>query len=462
MFTSVFFVIFLAAAVILYYSIPGKYRAALLLILSYLFCAALNVSSLAALLLITFFTFFSAQRIEKTDPVNNHAKRKILAVLSVSVCIFILAVYKYLSRFQISIPIGLSFYLFQSIGYLVDVYQGKYTAKTNFIHYGLYLAYFPKFVSGPIEREDSFIKQLETINIVRFWNRGRISTAVTYILYGYFMKLVIADRLSIIVTKLFEAPKNYDSFFMILGALFYTVQIYCDFAGYSSIAVGCSKLLGITLTTNFLSPYSSQSITEFWRRWHISLSTWLRDYVYIPLGGNRKGLFRKCINTMIVFAICGAWHGAGFSFLAWGLLHGLYSVIDTLLRKGNLKLPFSRVITFIEVSFAWIFFRATGFSSALTYIRNMLTAGFRFHEYPVILNDLGMTGIEITIIIIGIFFAAVSDIISYRSNKPFPELIQHMQNFGRYLVFYVLLVLLFIFGIYGPGYQSEQFIYMQF
>lgn len=165
---------------------------------------------------------------------------------------------------------------------------------------------------------------------------------------------------------------------------------------------------------------------------------------------------------MIVFIICGLWHGTGLSFLVWGLLHGLYSIIYTLFKKFGIRLPLCRVITFIAVAFAWIFFRASGLKSALWYIWNMMTAGIRFHEFPVLLNSLGMTGIEIAVIIISIFLMIVSDVISYRQNEPFPELIQHMQNGGRYLVFYIMIIALFIFGIYGPGYHSEQFIYMQF
>lgn len=462
MFTSLYFIPFLTAAVILYLAMPGKYRAALLLMLSYLFCAALNLNSLLALLLISLFTYFSALRIDSLDPVNYKRKRKVLAALSVLACIFILTGYKLLTRLQISIPIGLSFYLFQAIGYLVDVYKRKYSAGTNFLNYGLYLAYFPKFISGPIEREDTFIVQLQNLDKVRVWNRGRLSSAAAFMLSGYFMKMVIADRLAVIVTNLFNAPDNYDSFWLIVGAFLYTIQIYCDFAGYSYIAIGCSKLFGIDLATNFFTPYCAKDITAFWRRWHISLSTWLRDYVYIPLGGNKKGFFRKCLNTIIVFILCGMWHGAGLNFFVWGFLHGIYSVTDSFLKKLKLTLPFKHFITFVEVSFAWIFFKASGLSSALSYIHNMFTQGFRPSEYPAVLNNLNINRVEIIIIITSILLLAGSDIISYRKNEPFPELIQHMPAFFRYLFFYILIILLFIFGIYGPGYQSEQFIYMQF
>lgn len=447
----------------LYFAAFGKWRPFLLLVFSYIFCSGLSISSLAALIIITIFTYFSARLIDREGICQKRALlRKTFAILSVLICISILAGFKYVGRFQGFIPIGLSFYLFQSIGYLVDVYQGKYSARVNFLYFCLYLAYFPKFVSGPIERKDTFISQLSQTETIRFWDRGRLSTAFTYMLYGYFLKLVIADRLSLIVTKLFDAPGNYGSFFLMLGALFYTVQIYCDFAGYSYIAIGCSRLFGIHLSFNFLTPYCARNISDFWRRWHVSLSSWLRDYIYIPLGGSRKGLFRKCLNTMIVFIVCGIWHGTGLNFLVWGLLHGLYSIIHTLFDKWGIRIPFGRAVTFLEVAFAWIFFRASGLKSALLYIWNMLTAGIRFQEFPLFLESLEMTGIEIAVIVISILLMIFSDIISYRRKEPFPELIQHMPNGGRYLVFYVMIIALFIFGIYGPGYHSEQFIYMQF
>ena len=194
----------------------------------------------------------------------------------------------------------------------------------------------------------------------------------------------------------------------------------------------------------------------------MSLSSWLRDYIYIPLGGNRKGLFRKCLNTMIVFLLCGMWHGAGFSFIAWGFLHGFYSVMDTLLKKRNIKLPFSRLITFLAVSFAWIFFRATGLKSALKYIAAMFTTGIRFKEMPAMLELLQLDGIEIAVIAVSIILVFLMDLCGYRKNLLFPELVQEKKNSVRYVIFYFLIILLFIFGIYGPGYHTEQFIYMQF
>ena len=478
MFVSLYFPVFLILSFILYFLVPGKHRTALLLLLSYIFCAQFGIRTLIISAAVSIFTYYAALAIERANLYQKKTKSKIYAAASVIICILLLSCYKYLPYFlhltgkadtlsdgilnQLIIPVGLSFYLFQAIGYLTDVYHGKCHAQANFISLSLYLTYFPKFVSGPIEREQSFFRQLQNLENLRVWDRGRLSTAFTYMLYGYFMKLVIADRLAIIVSKIFEAPESFDSLFLLAGALLYTIQIYCDFAGYSFIAMGCSGLFGISLMKNFVTPYFAENITDFWRRWHVSLSSWLRDYIYIPLGGNKKGLFRKCINTMTVFLLCGMWHGAGFSFIAWGLLHGLYSVIDTLLKKRELKLPFSRFITFMAVAFAWIFFRATGLKSALIYIETMLTAGIHFNKLSDSLSLLSLDGIEIAVIIVSAALVFLMDFCGYRRDMLFPELVQEKKNSVRYLIFYLLIILLFIFGVYGPGYHTEQFIYMQF
>lgn len=465
-------------AVTLYFLLPGKFRPAFLLLVSWIFCAIISIPSLIILVLISIFTYFAGKWIYAGENGTGKSVPKRRMTLSVSVCIFILASYKYLPYFsqqfkfipdtadavlrRLIMPVGLSFYLFQAVSYLADVYLQKCPAETDFVKYSLYLGYFAKFISGPIEREAPFREQLDSLGSVRFLHRGRLSLSVTYLLCGYFMKLVVADRLALVVNPLFDAPGNYDSFFLLIGALLYTIQIYCDFAGYSFISIGCSLLFGIRLTANFHAPYCSKNIAEFWRRWHMSLSGWLRDYVYIPLGGSQKGFLRKCVNTIIVFVICGMWHGAGFHFLAWGLLHGFYSAADAVFKRLRIKIPFSRALTFLSVAFAWIFFQASGLKSALFYLQSMLTLGVRKSQFPLFLQTLSLNAIEIAVIVIGIFLVVLSDVISFRKQEPLPELIQHMGSLPRYLIFYLLIILLFIFGIYGPGYHSEQFIYMQF
>lgn len=477
MFTSFYFIIFLVILSLIYFAAPKSCRPVLLLASSYLFCAGLGLNCLIILLLLTVFTFFAALVIEKLRLKKHTLQSRCVSFASIAFCVLLMAGFKYIpwllqisgraSLFperltRLAVPIGLSFYLFQSIGYLADVSRGKYSASEHFVSFGLYMAYFPKFVSGPIERFPDFSAQLKELKEIRFWDRGRLSCAFTYMLYGYFMKLVVADRLSPIVSGLFEAPGKFDSFFLLMGAFFYTVQIYCDFAGYSFIAIGCSRLFGISLTANFITPYFARNITDFWRRWHVSLSCWLRDYIYIPLGGNRKGLLHKCVNTLIVFLICGMWHGAGFNFIAWGLLHGFYSIADTLLRKKEIKLPFSSLITFVEVSAAWVFFRATSLSSASGYFIHMASLGLKPGRIQAMLGELDLCGIEIAVTFAAILIVFLMDYQGCRHHLLFPELVQEKKNSVRYLIFYVLIVLLFIFGVYGPGYHTEQFIYMQF
>ncbi|MDE7009171.1 MAG: MBOAT family protein, partial [Lachnospiraceae bacterium] len=346
--------------------------------------------------------------------------------------------------------------------------------ETNFWHRGCWLAFFPKLVSGPIEREGQFFPQMKKLSVIKFWNRGRLSAAFTYMLWGYFMKMVVADRIGPVVGPLFERPGGFDSFWLLLGAFLYSVQIYCDFAGYSYIAVGCAKLFGIEIMENFRSPYMAVDIQDFWRRWHVSLSEWLRDYVYIPLGGNRKGVVRKNLNTMIVFIVCGMWHGAGLNFLAWGVLHGVYSVADSLIKEWNKKgmaektpdqrkgTGCKRVITFSLTAFAWIFFRAGSLRSALLYVRHMVTAGFWPKRWAETAQSLQLNAVEISIIGVGMLGVWLVDRLCVREKMNLPMIIQQKTNGTRYFVFYLLLLSIFIFGVYGAGYHTEQFIYMQF
>lgn len=474
MFVSIYFLIFLGMVVACYFCVHSKWRAGVLLAASYLFCGFISLRALFVLLIISAVTYLAGREIEKAGSRDKRGMGKVLLILTIGSYLLLMGAYKYISYgflrlgilermpesllAQLVMPVGLSFYLFQAIGYLTDIYRKKHKAEKNFIYLGLYLAFFAKFVSGPIEREEDFIPQLKGLEKVRFFHRGRLSTAFTYMLWGYFMKMVVADRLAVTADKIFEAPEKFDSFWLLLGALFYTIQIYCDFAGYSYIAIGCARIFGINLTQNFNMPYCAKSITDFWRRWHISLSFWLRDYLYIPLGGNRKGVFRKGINTMIVFIACGMWHGSGLNFIAWGMLHGLYSVADYLWgkKKG------SRLITFLEVAVAWIFFRATGLRSALTYVWKMLTSGFHPEQFVSVMEQMKLSGVEMGISLFGIMIIGAADQICYKKNKHLPDLIQCGENAVRYVIFYLLLIIIFVFGMYGPGYHAEDFIYMQF
>lgn len=478
MFVSVFFLVFLGIAAMLFFLLPVRFRAMVLLASSYIFCGLLEIRALAVLIFISFCTWAVGLKIERLRAQGNILLNKICMIVVVGIYCMILCSCKYLPCFftlsgmeakmpegllgQFIMPMGLSFYLFQAIGYLADIYTGKSQAESSFLFLSCHLAFFPKLVSGPIERAQDFLPQLKNLSQVKAWNRGRLSTAFTYMLWGYFMKMVVADRLAVTVNKIFDNPGEFDSFWLVTGMLFYTMQIYCDFAGYSYIAIGCAKIFGLELTQNFKAPYYADSIADFWRRWHVSLSTWLKDYIYIPLGGNRKGTVRKCINTMVVFLICGMWHGSSGNFIVWGLLHGFYSVVETVLKKLGWKVKGGKIITFFAVSFAWIFFRADSALAGFAYIERMVTAGINLNEWNQMRRMLELSGVEIGVILVGITVIWLVDGLCNRKKLHLPVLIQYKENAGRYFVFYLLVMAIFIFGMYGPGYHAEQFIYMQF
>lgn len=478
MFGSMMFPIFLGITVLLFFLLPIKCRPAVLLFSSYFFCGFISLQALAVLIVVSVWVWAEGIWIEHLGKKGKNNHSRAAAISAVGICILVLAIFKYgnsvISRVGLEgvlgerilsgliMPVGLSFYLFQAIGYLADIATGKSHAEKNFFYLGCFLAFFPKLVSGPIEREGDFIPQMKKFGEVKFWDRGRLSTAFTYMLWGYFMKMVVADRLAIQVNILFDRMQEFDSFWLVMGALFYTIQIYCDFAGYSYIAIGCAQIFGIQLTQNFKAPYQAASITEFWRKWHVSLSGWLRDYLYIPLGGSRKGFGRKCVNTMIVFLVCGMWHGAGMHFVAWGILHGLYSVADSIIRRKGWKIPAGRFITFTEVAVAWIFFRAESLRQALRYIYYMATAGIHPEQMKNMQEMLGLDMPEMIIVGFGIILVWLADELCNRKQMHFPFLIQQRKNTVRYTIFYLLLIAIFIFGVYGSGYHTEQFIYMQF
>ncbi len=478
MFTSMIFPLFLGIVAALFFLLPGKGRPALLLFASYAFCGWIDLRALWVLALISLSAWMLGRRIERSCARGQKRAGKIQAVVGIGIYILILCIYKYVPCYGeilslkaglpedilrgLVMPVGLSFYLFQVIGYLTDIYVGKMKAEKSFLYFSCYLAFFPKLVSGPIENARDFMPQIKALSQVTLKDRGRLSTASAYILWGYFMKMVVADRLAVTVNQIFEGTAYFDSFWLALGMLFYTIQIYCDFAGYSYIAIGCAGIFGIRLTENFKAPYFASCITDFWRRWHISLSSWLRDYIYIPLGGNRKGFVRKCANTMVVFLVCGMWHGAGLNFVAWGLLHGIYSVAEALGKRKGWKVKGGRILTFLAVAFAWIFFRASSLKAAFYYVLRMFTAGIHPEQWGQIKDDMRLSVFEIVLMAFGIGVVWLVEGLCSRRKLHFPVLIQQKQNAMRYLVFYLLVIAIFIFGMYGPGYHAEQFIYMQF
>ena len=333
---------------ILFYIIPQKSRWVLLLCSSYFFYLYWNQWSVILLFGMTAFTFWAGKEIEKSNGRG-------WMILSAIICIGSIVI----SRAIDMPPVGISFYAFQTLSYVIDVYKGRVKAEKNFLFYMLHISFFPQLVAGPIERTENLLPQLHHL---RGAGKDMIISGMQRILRGFFKKIVIADFISIFVDVVYENPAAGNGPASVFATLLFSVQIYCDFSGYTDIAVGTARILGIRLIENFNRPYCARDIQDFWKRWHISLTSWFQDYVYIPLGGNRSGFFRTCLNSMIIFLLSGIWHGTALTYLVWGGLHGLLVIADRVLKKANLKSilpPFiSQIITYLLVCFTWIFFRA--------------------------------------------------------------------------------------------------------
>lgn len=390
LFNSVAYLLFFPLCILIYY-VLGKYRVVqncFLLLASYYFYANFEPRYLLLLLSITLVSYVTGLLL------NRSKKNKTTLILSLLLLLSPLFFYKYFNFFNIILfdslslvglrfevhflrlllPIGISFYTFQAIGYVVDVYKQKIEVERNLLDYALFLGFFPQIASGPIGRASSILPQIKK---QRVFNSTNLSQGFNYLLWGYFLKLVIADRGGIYVDAVFNNYLEHSGISLILATFIYSFQIYGDFAGYSLMALGSAKMMGFDLINNFRRPYFSKSVAEFWRRWHISLSTWFRDYVYIPLGGNRVSPARHNINIIVTFLVSGIWHGAAYNFILWGGLHGLFQVCGKYTSKWQDKvLAFMRinsgtrlykithiVITFVIVSYAWMIFRISDFNA---------------------------------------------------------------------------------------------------
>lgn len=381
----------------------------------------------------------------------------------------------YQTFIHLIMPVGISFYTFQLVGYLVDVYRGKQSAEKNLLHYALFAAFFPKLIEGPIERSHTLLPQIKSIESLRVFDYDRIALGLYEIVWGLFLKMVLADRISAFINPLFENVSSLGSIPLIAASLGYTFQLYFDFSGYMFLILGVARCFGFTLLENFNAPYLAVSTSDFWQRWHISLSSWLRDYVYIPLGGSRVSRGRHLFNIMAVMFVSGLWHGASWNFVVWGLLHGLYQVIGILtrparqslyqkdfVRSGTFSFRFGqRLFTFCLVSFAWIFFRANTLQDALTIVVRIFT---RWN--PWVLFDgsftTGWSSIETVVFWLGILLVFCSDLLREKRQVSFPAWLQQQNLLFRWGAILALFVSVLIFGMYGVNFDSSQFLYFQF
>lgn len=395
-FISPEFAIFFAIVVPIYFAIPFRFRWLYLLITSYFFYAYWNASYIILIVFSTFVDYLVGRRIARTD-LSRIRQRQFLLSISMIINLGVLFTFKYFNFFSDSfatlfgtdpfvldvlLPVGISFYTFQSMSYTIDIYRGKLEPELNFGVFATFVAFFPQLVAGPIERAENMLPQFKRkVHI----NYDRIVSGLRLMLWGAFKKVVIADRVAIYVNAVYNDASNHSGMTLLLATLFFTFQIYCDFSGYSDIAIGTARIMGFDLMENFRQPYLSRSIREFWRRWHISLSTWFRDYLYIPLGGSRVSFGRMLLNLMIVFVVSGLWHGANWTFVIWGALHGGYLVIETILSrlfKVNIPVFLRILITFFLVYFAWIFFRANSLDDAIYIASHLfdLSQGFALED----------------------------------------------------------------------------------
>ena len=380
-FHSLEFLIFLPVVFVLHWVLPHRFRWALLLGASSLFYSWWNFWTGFLLVGATLVSWLCGRGIARSQ---SPYTRRALLVLALITCLGCLAVFKYAGFFaslaglelslQIILPVGISFYTFQTLSYVIDVYRGQ-GEESHFGYYALFVSFFPQLVAGPIERPGRLLPQLKA---ERTFSMENLSAGGWLLLEGYFKKVVIADGLAPFVDQVYAAPGEALGPEIVLATVLFGLQIYCDFSGYSGIARGAAQLLGVELTENFRRPYEAASIREFWRRWHISLTSWFTDYVYIPLGGNRKGLPRQVVNLLAVFLLSGLWHGAGWTFLTWGLIHGLYRAAGAVwehirgIPEKECR-PWAHIRTFLLVSFPWLFFRAPSMADVLTLLSRLPT-----------------------------------------------------------------------------------------
>ncbi len=493
LFNSFDFLVFFPIVVLLFYVIPKKTRYIWLLICSYYFYMSWNAKYAILIAASTLITWLAGLLISKYK--NVRVKKGIVA--AGLICnLGILFVFKYLdfailninkvlsfanlelvnNPFDIVLPVGISFYTFQALGYTIDVYRGKVKAEKNPLRYALFVSFFPQLVAGPIERSGNLLKQLKKIDSEKMWNYNNAVEGVILILWGLFLKMVIADRISIFVNEVFLNIYAYGTIELVLGVIAFSIQIYCDFSGYSTIAIGAAKVLGFELTENFNVPYFSTGIKEFWRRWHISLSTWFKDYLYIPLGGNRCSKIRNYFNLMVTFLVSGLWHGAAWTFVVWGGLHGLYQILEDFLKPVGEKLTkvlkvntqvFSYklgqiLITFGLTSFAWIFFRAESIDQAFYYINRMFTKWNPWVIFDQSLYTLGLDVIEMNVLIIAVVCLVLVDIMKYKKDISISQFLMKQNLWFRWAVMLFLILAVLVYGKYGVDFDSSKFIYFDF
>jgi D-alanyl-lipoteichoic acid acyltransferase DltB (MBOAT superfamily) len=469
LFNSFDFFIFFPVVTLLFFLTPQKYKWLLLLLAScyfYMQFIPYYMLILGAMILIDYFAgIWIASAVDKKQ-------KKLFLIISIASNLGLLFIFKYynffihyfkeafpneqlLPYFNLILPIGLSFHTLQAMSYTIEVYRGNCEAERHPGKYALYVMFYPQLVAGPIERPQHLLPQW---NEPKELNYANLANGLKMMLWGFFKKLVIADRIAVIVNTVYGNPAEYDSLSILFATYLFAFQIYCDFSGYSDIAIGAAKVMGYELVENFRVPYLSSSVREFWTRWHISLSRWLKDYIYIPLGGNRVRKWRWYYNVLLVFLLSGLWHGANTTFLIWGLLHGIYLIISMIMAQGRVpsKKLFAKagriIVTFHLVAFAWIFFRASSLKHAAIILHQLTTfSNYAFRNMR-ILNDIRIEFIYTTCTVLLIFLFI----------DPFMDALikgrRQISTVAAHIVFALVLTTILLTGYFG----KIEFIYFKF
>jgi|SRR5690554_699620 len=479
LFNSLDFAVFFPIFFLLYWLVAKnlELRNVFLLLSSYVFYAWWDWRFLFLIIFSSILDYVIGQKLGK---LKNKRRRKGLLLISLLSNLGLLAYFKYANFFidsfvnsfnffggsldsfslNIILPVGISFYTFQTMSYTIDIYRNKITPTKNWISFFAFVAFFPQLVAGPIERASHLLPQFSKVYKFKY---SALKSGLLLVAFGLFKKMVIADRLAILVNQVYSDPTAHSGQELIIATVFFAFQIYCDFSGYSDIAIGLARTMGFDLMKNFNAPYFSKSITEFWRRWHISLSTWFRDYVYIPLGGSKNGTYKTYLNLFIVFVVSGLWHGAAITFIIWGAIHGIIIVLEkafsnnelTIKRSGLISGTFFMLFTFTMVSVAWVFFRVNSFSDSIYIVKNLLNFNQEINTY----YHLGLATYEFKLALIVIVLLLIFDFIHKKYNAL--RLLNKTNFVIRNVAYVVIIFSILIFGVYGDENVSE-FIYFQF
>lgn len=473
LFNSLSFLVFFPLVVLVYFLWPRKTRWVWLLAASYYFYMCWNARYVLLIATSTVVTYACALGMEQ---VQERGVRRLVMLAGLLVNLGILGFFKYygffgdlltralgavgvrlaLPQLDVLLPVGISFYTFQALGYMLDVYRGEIRAERNLFRYALFVSFFPQLVAGPIERSGNLLHQVHESHE---FDARRAVSGLYVMLLGFFEKLVIADRASLYVSAVYGQWQQAPGWQIALATVVFAFQVYGDFSGYSHIAIGAARVLGFELMDNFRQPYFATSVRDFWRRWHISLSTWFRDYLYIPLGGSRVSPLRRALNVMITFTVSGLWHGASLNYVVWGMLNGAMQVIEGFLpkpkRRGALRRLSRMLVTFVLVDFTLLFFRASSLGAALSMLRRV---GFSFGGAGL---ATGFSVWQAAVLVIAIALLLALDAL-HECGHTLAGANAVLPSPARAALSLLAVLLIVVFGIWGPGYDAQAFIYFQF